>query len=192
LSAGERPSESDSPDDGAPKLELVRGPSRSEFTNNGAWAENCRRNAGERRTNPTRAWHSLFGFHRRRDGRRRGEIANSYVDRYSPQDLALLLGVFILNILDAFFTLRWLDMGGGEANPIMKALIDSSDMLFLMQKCMVVGLWLVILVIHKNFRIARIGLWGALVLYTCILLYHFVLQTGAQLPIPPPGTASLP
>jgi hypothetical protein len=73
-------------------------------------------------------------------------------------------------------------MGGGEGNPLMEMLIRANDMLFLMQKCLVVGLWLVILVIHKNFRIARMGLWGAFILYTGILLYHFVLQTTE----PPP------
>jgi hypothetical protein len=141
-----------------------------------------RRSTPDRRDAPTRVWDSLFGFRRRRHGRRDGESQNVYVDTYSRVDVAMLLGVFILNILDAFFTLRWLQMGGGEGNPLMDMLIQSSDLLFLLQKCVVVGFWLVILVIHKNFRIARVGLWASLVLYTLILLYHFVLQSMG----PPP------
>lgn len=148
-----------------------------------------RRSGADRRGAPTRGWDSLFGFHRRRHGRRRGERENIYVDAYSRSDVVLTIGVLVLNILDAFFTLRWLDMGGSEGNPLMEMLIRANDMLFLLQKCVVVGLWLVLLTVHKNFRIARIGLWGACILYTGILFYHFALQAGPPPPppAPPPG-----
>ena len=152
-----------------------------------SWPEVDRRSGDDRRAKPTRGWDALLGHRRRHRGRREGESENAYVDRYTRQDVALVLGVFLLNILDAFFTLRWLEMGGGEGNPIMEALIKSSDLMFLFQKCVVVGLWLLILVIHKNFRIARTGLWGAFILYACILVYHFFLQSVA----PPPDAAIL-
>lgn len=135
----------------------------------------------DRRNSPTRGWDSLFGFHRRKRGRRTGESENIYVDHYSRQDLLLTIAILVLNILDAFFTLRWLDMGGGEGNPLMSMLIEANDWMFIVQKCLVVGLWIVILIIHKNFAIARAGLWGALFVYAGILLYHFALQSG-----PPP------
>lgn len=144
-----------------------------------------RRKAADRRDVPTRGWDSFLGFHRRKHGRRLGESEDIYVDTYTRQDVALAVGILVLNILDAFFTLRWLGMGGGEGNPLMEMLIRSNDMLFLLQKCVVVGLWLVILVVHKNFRIARYGLWGALALYTGILFYHFALQAGGPPPPPP-------
>lgn len=143
-----------------------------------------RRTSADRRDTPTRCWDSILGFHRRKRGRRAGESEDIYVDQYSGQDVALTIGILTLNILDAFFTLRWLGMGGGEGNPLMEMLIRSNDMLFLLQKCVVVGLWLVVLMMHKNFRIARWGLWGALALYTGILFYHFALQAGG--PPPPP------
>ena len=155
------------------RLRLVRS-----RTQNPLAREDDRRTTSDRRDGPTRGWDSLLGFYRRRKGRRSGESENIYVDSYTRQDVALTVGVLVLNILDAFFTLRWLEMGGGEGNPLMEMLIRANDMLFLLQKCLVVGLWLVVLVIHKNFRIARIGLWGAFILYTGILLYHFVLQTS--------------
>ena len=146
-----------------------------------------RRRGQDRRKAPTRGWDSLRGFHRRKRGRRATEKDNIYVDSYSRRDVALTIGVLILNILDAFFTLRWLDMGGGEGNPLMELLIRTNDILFLLQKCVVVGLWLVILIVHKNFKVARLGLWGAFILYTGILFYHFGLQAGPPPPQPPPG-----
>ena len=149
-----------------------------------------RRRHRDRRLAPTRGWDSLLGFRQRHRGRRTGERDNIYVDRYSRQDVALMLGIFVLNILDAFFTLRWLEMGGGEGNPLMDMLIRTNVQIFLLQKCVVVGLWLVVLVIHKNFRIARVGLWAALILYTGILFYHFVLQSVGP-PPPMPGDSLL-
>jgi len=177
----EEPSRDDPDSEGASHLRLVDGDPRPE-EGRSAESDLDRRTNADRRDEPTRVWDSLFGFRKRRHGRRADERQNLYVDRYSRMDVALLLGVFILNILDAFFTLRWLEMGGGEGNPLMDALIQSSDLLFLLQKCVVVGFWLVILVVHKNYRIARLGLWAALILYSVILIYHFVLQSMG----PPP------
>jgi hypothetical protein len=176
LNSGEK--EPNHPPDGgadAPRLHLVEGEPAPPGIN--------RRRQRDRRLAPTRGWDSLMGFRQRHRGRRIGERDNIYVDRYTRQDVALILGIFMLNILDAFFTLRWLEMGGGEGNPLMDMLIQTNVQIFLLQKCVVVGLWLVILVIHKNFRIARVGLWTALILYTGILFYHFVLQSVGP---PPP------
>lgn len=177
-----RPSENPQSD----RLHLVESESPEVSGADSLHTSDERRKHTDRRDAPTRGWDSLLGFYRRRQGRRDGESENIYVDSYTRQDLALTVGVLVLNILDAFFTLRWLGMGGSEGNPLMEMLIRTSDMLFLLQKCVVVGLWLVILVIHKNFRIARFGLWGAFILYTGILLYHFALQSSDRPPAPPP------
>lgn len=142
-----------------------------------------RRSGEDRRGQPTRIWDSLFGRKLRKHGRREGESENTYVDVYRRRDVGLILGILLLNILDAFFTLRWLDMGGGEANPIMDQLLEhGGDFAFLVQKCLVVGLWLVVLIVHKNFRIARVGLLSLFAIYGLLLLYHFVLQTSG---VPP-------
>ena len=97
----------------------------------------------------------------------------SYVDVYNHKDVALLLMIFLLNLGDAFFTMLWLDRGGGEANPVMNYFLDISPGAFIAQKCFVVGLWLVVLVVHKNFRFARIGLKLSLGVYALLLLVHF-------------------
>lgn len=182
---GEQENESGLPEVSLRHLTLLR-PSRRP-----TWPYVDRRAAEDRRDRPTRGWDSFF-HRRRRHGRRTGENQDIYVDVFRKRDVALLLGIFVLNILDAFFTLRWLEMGGGEGNPLMDQLIKTSDLLFLFQKCVVVGLWLLILTAHKNFRIARLGLWGAFILYVFILLYHFVLQSMGPPPQSPLSGLPLP
>jgi hypothetical protein len=142
-----------------------------------------RRRGGGRRTRATRPWDGLFGRRRRSAGRRAGEQERVYIDRYRGGDVTLVLAVFVLNLLDAFFTLRWLGLGGSEGNPLMKSVVESDDLLFLAQKCFVVAVCLVVLVIHRNFRFARLGLWALFSVYGALLVYHVFLQTFAT-PIP--------
>lgn len=148
------------------------------------WPEVERRSGRDRRARPTRFWDALLGRRRRHGGRRQGEARNTYVDVFQPRDVAMLVGIFLLNLFDALFTLRWLQMGGGERNPLMDILIQSSDFAFLFQKCVVVGLWLVVLMVHKNFRIARLGLLSLLALYLGVFVFHFLLHTSGASPIP--------
>ncbi len=99
-----------------------------------------------------------------------------YVDAFTRRDFLLVVSVFALNLLDAGLTLLYLEQGGGEANPLMATLLEISDAAFLWQKCFVVGLWLLFLIVHKNFRFVRHGLWVLLVLYAGLFGYHLVLQ----------------
>jgi len=105
------------------------------------------------------------------------------VDVYHRQDVMMLAAIFILNVFDAFFTLIWLRKGGVEGNPVMDLLIRAGDGVFLAQKCFVVGIWLLVLTIHKNFRVARVGLWMLLLLYGSVLVYHFYLQMSGASPV---------
>ena len=151
------------------------------------WPGPERRSGDDRRLTRTRFWDSLLGYRRRYEGRRAKELEQLYVDAYHRSDVLLLSSVFILNILDAFFTLRWLEMGGREGNPLMARLLEAGNLPFLIQKCFVVGIWLVILIVHKNFRLARVGMWSLLGVYGLLLLYHFALQSGLVSPPPAPG-----
>jgi hypothetical protein len=135
-----------------------------------------RRELAGRRRSPTRAWDSLLGRGRRREGRRRGEDRNIYVDAYRSGDLLLLVSAFLLNVLDAFFTLIWVGGGGGERNPLMDRLLQSGDQIFLNVKLFVAGVAFVWLMAHKNFRLARVGLWLLVAIYGALLLYHILLQ----------------
>jgi hypothetical protein len=148
-----------------------------------------RRRSPDRRHGPTPFWSAFSGRRRRRHGRRVGEGHDIYVDAFHRSDVLILVGIFVLNIFDALFTLIWLQRGGAEANPVMARLLElGGDHAFLIQKCFVVGVWLLILVVHKNFRIARLGLWCMLALYSLLILFHFaLLASGAD-----PVTGSLP
>jgi len=143
------------------------------------------RRGGDRRRVPTRPWSGLVAPSRRSQGRRQGD-REGYVDRYTKQDVILLLTIFLLNVGDALMTLLWLERGGREANPIMEFFLDIGPWAFLVQKCLVVGLWLVILLIHKNFRLARIGLYSALVVYGTLMIVHFGI---VAFDIEPPSTS---
>jgi hypothetical protein len=148
-----------------------------------SWNGEERRGA-DRRGVPTRPWSGLVTPSRRSQGRRESD-REGYVDRYTKQDVVLLLTIFLLNVGDALMTLLWLDRGGREANPIMDFFLDIGPWAFLVQKCLVVGLWLVILVVHKNFRLARIGLYSALVVYGTLMIVHFgIVAFGIE----PPAT----
>ena len=113
-------------------------------------------------------------------GRRGGENQDTYVDRYEARDVWLVLGVFLLNVLDALCTMVWLSRGGSEGNPIMELALEAGDAVFLFQKCFLAGGWLLLLLVHKNFRIARVGLWVLFVIYGALALYHGFLAAFAE------------
>ena len=142
-----------------------------------------RRNT-DRRNRPTAPWKDLFSPLRRARGRRASD-QTGYVDRYSKWDVALLFAIFMLNIADAYMTMLWLHRGGREANPIMDFFLDIGPGAFLIQKCVIVGVWLVVLLVHKNFRFARIGLYLSLAMYTVLMLVHFgIIASGINPPHP--------
>ena len=137
----------------------------------------------DRRRSATRFRDTLTGPLRREGARRAGEGERVYVDRYRASDAALLLGIFLVNIADAFFTLDWIARGGTEGNPLMDWLLAQGQMAFLFFKCLAVGAWLLVLTVHKNFQLARWGLWVLATFYGLLLLYHIFLYLFAE-PIP--------
>ena len=142
------------------------------------------RRLGDRRHRPTRLFAWPVAQKRRLGGRRRDD-QEGYVDRYSRREVALVVSIFLLNVADAFFTMRWLARGGREANPVMDFFLDLGPGAFLVQKCLVVGAWLVLLLAHKNFRFARVGLYASFVVYALLLLLHFrIVALGIEPPQP--------
>jgi hypothetical protein len=138
----------------------------------------------DRRLQPTRPWIGTMGPLRRAHGRRESDHS-SYVDRYSRRDVARILTILVMNVGGAFFTMLWLDRGGKEANPVMDFFLDIGPGAFLIQKCIVVGIWLVALLVHKNFRFARIGLYISFAAYAVLMIIHFgIIALGIDPPDP--------
>ena len=119
---------------------------------------------------------------RRKFGRRDGESENSFVDLYHRRDTAMLVSILVLNLLDAFLTLIHIDRGGAEANPLMERLLEVGNETFLFHKAAVVGSLLLVLVVHKNFTIARRAMWVILAVYSLLFVYHVSLQIWAVYP----------
>ncbi|MGH7152069.1 MAG: DUF5658 family protein [Planctomycetota bacterium] len=124
-----------------------------------------------RRPTPMISRYALLGG-RRRAFRRLEEAEGSYVDLHGWGMGVLVLAVLALNLFDGYFTLFYMSHGGQEANPVVDALIQWGQRPFLFIKCAGTGLALSFLVLHKNFRLGRVGLGCALLLYSGILGYH--------------------
>lgn len=132
--------------------------------------------AGDRRLRPTPRFsrYSFLGG-RRRAARRASERWGSFVDLYDSRLLLLIGWIALMNVLDSFFTLMHLQAGGTEVNPVADALLRSGRISFVLGKCVLISLALLVLCVHKNFRLARVGLWGASGVYTVLVLYHLSL-----------------
>lgn len=98
------------------------------------------------------------------------------MDRYSRTEIALVIGVLVLSLLDMFFTLVHLEAGGTEANPIMAwTLAWGGEGAFKAVKVATTVLALAVLLLHVRFQRVRSLLTFAFVLYAGVLLFHFYL-----------------
>jgi hypothetical protein len=131
-----------------------------------------RRQQADRRAQPTTFWNALSFGGRRQAFRRVGEGKRAYVDRPSPRAHALLFTVVGASVLDAFFTLLFIQNGGHEANPFMAVLINSGMASFVGVKMMLTGLGAWFLAAHEYFPVAFKGLHALAVGYVGILLIH--------------------
>lgn len=136
------------------------------------------RRGPDRRRRPTPMWsrHALFGG-RRRTMRRADEREGAYVDVHGPRLFVLVMGIVALNLLDAWFTLLFLAHGGREMNPFVQGVLDLSahPWPFLVFKTIGIGCACAFLVLTKNFRSARLGLWLVFGGYSLLLGWHLYL-----------------
>lgn len=112
---------------------------------------------------------------RRKSPRRNHEVDSSFVDLYGSGLLLAVLWVALLNAADSFFTIVHLQNGGSEANPIAGVLLLTGRVHFVWLKSGIISMALLVLCVHKNFGLARIGLWTAAGAYTMLLAYHISL-----------------
>lgn len=130
----------------------------------------------DRRQRPTPRFsrYTFFGG-RRKQGRRPGENENAFVDRYSPRLLAVMFWIGLMNVGDSFFTLHHIQSGAIELNPVAAWMLTTGRTGFVVLKCALITIPLIVLTLHKNFALARLGIWTAAGAYTVLLAYHIAL-----------------
>lgn len=148
-------------------------------------AASTERRGADRRRRPTPMWsrYAIFGG-RRRHVRRDSERDGAFVDVHGPGLLLVVLGVVALNLMDAWFTLLFLSHGGREMNPVVQSVLDlgGHPWPFLLLKTVGIGCAAAFLVMTKNFRPARWGLWFVSIGYLTLLGWHlYLLQMLDQL-----------
>ena len=136
----------------------------------------ARRRVLDRRQAPTPRVSAFSFFHGRRSSVRRDyEREGSFVDLHGFRLWCLVLWIALMNVGDSYFTLLHLQSGGIELNPMARVLLGTGRESFVLVKSIFIGLALVVLCIHKNFFLARIGIWTAAGTYTMLVLYHLTL-----------------
>ena len=131
-----------------------------------------RRASQDRRLTPTRLVSRFLLRGARRAGRRAEEQAHVYVDRPGRWAAGAFFALLALCVVDAYLTLRMLSDGGDEANPVMRATLALGSSGFVILKLAATFLCASFLCLHRNWALARAGLWIALAAYVLVLLYH--------------------
>jgi hypothetical protein len=130
----------------------------------------------DRRRQPTPRFSRYTFWGGRRKATRRGDDGEgTFVDVHGGRLFLLVLWIALMNVGDSFFTLVHLQAGGVELNPVARVLLTTGRWNFVFVKSILIGLALIVLAVHKNFHLARVGLWTAAGTYTCLVAYHLLL-----------------
>jgi hypothetical protein len=139
-----------------------------------------RRTQPDRRQCPTTPWAALWHAGRRLWNRRADERQRPYfVDRFPPTMFVLIMLLLFASLTDAVLTIRLLEAGGGEINPLMDHLLDYGVQPFLLVKYVLTAGGLPLLLILKNHRLfgtrLRVGHLIPMVVAMYILLIGYQL-----------------
>ncbi len=147
------------------------------------FAEACERRSVERRVFDWRT--VLYGFIRsRRHCHRRSEDGEIlFVDRHHPWLFFLAVGTMLLSATDAMLTLRLLEVGFFEANPLMAATMERGTTMFAATKMAMTGVGILMLVYLARTRFldrvrAGVFLTGLFLFYACVICYEVVNLLG--------------
>lgn len=136
-----------------------------------------RRSTKDRRTKATRPLCKYTFVGRRKTARRKDEADNYYVDKYEGKYLFLFGLIIVFAIFDTIFSLKIFEFGGEEINPFMSILIKESLTLALIIKYVITVMSILIILIHKNFRIfkfikTRFVIHRIFNIYFAVLIYE--------------------
>lgn len=141
-----------------------------------------RRRANRRRF----SWRTVcFGFvHSRRCKLRRAwDVDALYLDWHHPWLFFLVVGTMLMSCMDAVMTLKLLELGMVEVNPVMAAAIRHSTTSFAVSKVALTGSSLLILTYFSRTRLLNRLRTGVLltVFFSCyasLVCYQFVHLAG--------------
>jgi len=136
------------------------------------------RTTPERRSATVRtAIHSIYR-NRRASVRRVSDMETDvYFDRHEPWFAFMALGVMLLSITDAYFTLYMLEHGGEEISPVVDYLVQQGDLFFFVAKYLVTAIAVLVVLMHRNFTIFKYflgyhGLYLMLLSYVLLITYE--------------------
>jgi hypothetical protein len=117
----------------------------------------------DRRRKPTPRFGYYAFFGRRKD------------DRYSIPTFFCVVSITVLNILDSIFTMMIMDLGGFEANPIVKAAMDAHGDSFWVWKFAMVSACLFLLCLHSRYRLVKKVMVLLTSVYLAVIVYQIYL-----------------
>ncbi len=124
------------------------------------------------------------GPRRRASKGRRGTDKGGYVDFYDSRTWGVAISILVLSLLDALLTGLQIWRGTvDEWNPIMKAVLSYGGMIpFFGVKAAMTAVALSILVVHKEWNLARFAARLCLWAYCVLALYHlYLIQMASTL-----------
>ena len=149
-----------------------------------------RRNRSDRRR---RVWWSVcygsFNPRRRTPPRRVDDSRFHSLDWYSAHLLAVAIGISLLSVADAFFTLTLLQGGASEMNPLMALFVYRNVAVFAAMKIGLTSASIVLMVVlarHRFMRLVQVTwvLYGVLIAYASLIAYElWMLKGSPDLPI---------
>ena len=128
------------------------------------------------------SWRTVFyGYlrSRRRGTRRNDETEVLFLDWHHPWLFFLSVGTMLLSCLDAFLTLKLIDLGMVEANPVMAGMMGISTASFAATKMLLTAFGILTLVFLAKARFMDRFRIGALLTvlfsgYACLICYEIV------------------
>ena len=133
-----------------------------------------------RRQNINTIFYSLYKGRRSQARRDRDSAQDFYTDIYERWVGMIVISISCLSAVDAFFTLKILDRGGIEVNPVMASLLEIDTTTFVIGKIMITSVCLLFALVHINFNVLKIipmrySLATIFVLYVCLMGYELFL-----------------
>ena len=111
-------------------------------------------------------------------------MANAAVAHWRWRSVSVLrlvvLALLLLNLLDAVFTLVWVETGiAREANLLLEGILSQSAIGFMFVKMALVSLGVLLLWRYRDRRLSIAGLAVACLAYNALLVYHLGIAVAA-------------